>query len=72
MMSNDFPHELSLGDVYFSPILPVLLFAFLASVVTVIVLNKLKISRLLVAPPYVFIAIMALYMVLIDHFWIKF
>ena len=72
MMSNDFPHELSLGDVYFSPILPILLFAFLASVVTVIVLNKLKISRLLVAPPYVFIAIMALYMVLIDHFWIKF
>jgi len=71
-MTNKFPHELSLGDVYFSPILPVLLFAFLASVVTVIVLNKLKISRLLVAPPYVFIAIMALYMVLIDHFWIKF
>ena len=71
-MGNDFPHELSLGDVYFSPILPVLLFAFLAAVVTVMVLNKLKISRLLVAPPYVFIAIMALYMVLIDHFWIKF
>jgi len=71
-MTNSFPHELSLGDVYFSPILPVLLFAFLASVVTVMVLNKLKISRLLAAPPYVFIAIMALYMVLIDHFWIKF
>ena len=71
-MENNFPHELSLGDVYFSPILPVLLFAFLASVFTVMVLNKLKISRLFVAPPYVFIAIMALYMVLIDHFWIKF
>jgi len=71
-MSNDFPHELALGDVYFSPILPVLLFAFLASVVTVMILNKLKISRLLTAPPYVFIAIMTLYMVLIDHFWIKF
>ena len=28
MMTNSFPHELSLGDVYFSPILPVLLFAF--------------------------------------------
>ena len=72
MMTNNFPHELSMGDVYFSPILPVLLFAFLAAVVTVMVLNKLKISRLFVAPPYVFIAIMALYMVLIDHFWIKF
>jgi hypothetical protein len=71
-MRNSFPHELSLGDVYFSPVLPVLLFAFLASVVTVMILNKLKISRLLAAPPYVFIAIMALYVVLIDHFWIKF
>jgi amino acid permease len=71
-MSNNFPHELSLGDVYFSPILPVLFIAFLASVVTVTDLNKLKISRLLLAPPYVFIAIMTLYMVLIDHFWIKF
>jgi len=71
-MTNNFPHELSLGDVYFSPILPVLLFAFLASVVTVMVLNKLKISRLFVAPPYIFMAIMALYMVLIDHYWIKF
>ena len=71
-MVNNFPHELSIGDIYFSPVLPVLLFAFLAAVVTVMALNKLKISRLLLAPPYVFISIMVLYMVLIDHFWIKF
>ena len=71
-MTNNFPHELSIGDVYFSPILPVLLFAFLAAVITVILLNKLKISRFLTAPAYVFIAIMTLYTILIDHFWIKF
>jgi hypothetical protein len=71
-MTNSYPHELSLGDVYFSPILPVMFFAFLAAVITVLLLNKLKLSRYLYAPPYVFVAIMTLYMVLIDTFWIKF
>jgi len=71
-MSNPYPHELSAGDVYFSPILLVIVLAFLAAGITVVVLNKLKISRFIVAPSYVFIAIMALYMVLIDTFWIKF
>ncbi|BAF72297.1 DUF1656 domain-containing protein [Sulfurovum sp. NBC37-1] len=71
-MTNSYPHELSLGDVYFSPILPVIFFAFLGAVVTVLILNKLKLSRFFYAPPYVFIAVMALYMVLIDAFWIKF
>ena len=71
-MTNPYPHELSAGDVYYSPMLLVVTVSFLAAVITVIVLNKLKISRFLAAPPYVFIAIMALYMVLIDTFWIKF
>jgi len=71
-MTNSYPHELSIGDVYFSPVLPVVFLAFLGAVVTVIILNKLKLSRWFYAPPYVFIAIMALYMVAIDRFWIKF
>jgi len=71
-MINNYPHELSIDDVYFSPILPVVLLSFLAAVVTVLILNKLKVSRYFYAPSYVFIAMMALYMVLIDHFWIKF
>ncbi len=71
-MRNPFPHELSVGDVYFSPLLLVALLAFLAALFTVMALNKLKLSRYLYAPSYVFIAIMALYMVLIDTFWIKF
>ena len=72
LMTNNFPHELSLGDVYFPPILPVALLAFLAALITVLLLNKLKLSRYLAAPAYVFIAMMTLYMVLIDTFWIKF
>lgn len=71
-MSNPFPHELSISDVYFSPILPALLIAFFAAVLTVLLLNKLKLSRFFYAPAYVFIAIMVLYLVLIDAYWIKF
>ena len=71
-MTNPFPHELSMGDVYYSPILAVSILSFLAALMTVMLLNKLKLTRYLAAPSYVFIAIMALYMVLIDTFWIKF
>ena len=71
-MTNPFPHELSIGDVYYSPLILVALLSFLATLITVIVLNKLKLTRYLYAPSYVFIAIMALYVVLIDTFWIKF
>ena len=72
MMTNNYPHELSLSDACFSPLLPVVFLAFLGAVFTVMLLNKLKLSRFFYAPPYVFIAIMILYMVLIDTFWIKF
>jgi hypothetical protein len=70
-MANSFPHELSIGDVYFSPLLPALFFAFLAALVTVMIMNKLKVSRWFYATSYVFLAIMTLYLVLIDTFWIK-
>jgi len=71
-MINPYPHELSVGDVYYSPLILVAFLSFLAALVTVMVLNKLKFTRYLYAPSYVFIAIMALYIVLIDTFWIKF
>jgi hypothetical protein len=71
-MSNPFQHELSLADVYYSPILLVAFLAFMAALLTVLLLNKLKLSRFFYAPSYVFIAIMTLYVVLIDTFWIKF
>jgi len=66
------PHEISLGDVYVSPMLLVIILAVLASGLSVIIFNKLKFSRYVYAPSYVFIAIMLLYMILIDHYWIKF
>lgn len=71
-MTNPFPHELSIDDVYYSPLILVAFLAFVAALITVMVLNKLKLTRYLYAPSYVFIAIMALYVVLIDTYWIKF
>ncbi|WP_309497435.1 DUF1656 domain-containing protein [Sulfurovum sp.] len=71
-MTNPFPHELSIDDVYYSPLILVAFLAFIAALITVMVLNKLKLTRYLYAPSYVFIAIMALYVVLIDTYWIKF
>jgi len=71
-MTNPYPHELSIGDVYFSPMLLVVVLAFLAAGITVLILNKIKLSRYIFSPPYVFVSIMVLYMVLIDAFWIKF
>jgi hypothetical protein len=71
-MNNPFPHELSAGDVYFSPILLVIILAFIGASITVLILNKLKLSRFISAPTYVFMAILVLYMVLIDAYWIKF
>jgi len=70
-MINPYPHELSIGDVYFSPLLAVLFMAFISALLTVIILNKLKLSRFLAAPPYVFMAILIFYVLLIDTFWIK-
>ncbi|HHB74928.1 MAG TPA: DUF1656 domain-containing protein [Desulfobulbus sp.] len=69
---NNYPHELAIGDVYLAPFLPALMVAFMATLVTVMILNKCKLSRFFYAPAYVFIAIMTLYLVLIDTFWIRF
>ncbi len=71
-MSNSFPHELSVGDVYFSPFLPAIFIAFIATLVTTVILNKLKLSRFFFAPEYVFVSLMVLYLVLIDTYWITF
>jgi hypothetical protein len=66
-----YPHELSIGDVYIEPIIPVTLLAFILAIATIGILNKLKLSRYFYAPSYIFLAIMVLYILAIDHFWIK-
>jgi hypothetical protein len=70
-MRNPFPHELQFGDVYVTPWIPALTLAFFLALITSLLLNRLKLSQWVVAHPYVFLAMMTLYMVLIDTFWIK-
>ncbi|AXY03459.1 DUF1656 domain-containing protein [Vibrio alfacsensis] len=66
------PHELSWGDVYFSPLLLVLILAVTATWITVIIMNKTRLSRFIAFPSLTFIAIMVFYVVAIDNFYIPF
>ena len=66
------PHELSWGDVYFPPFLLVLILAVTATWITVIILNKTRLSRFIAFPSLTFIAIMVFYVVAIDSFYIQF
>ena len=68
---NEMPRELVLGDVYFSPWLPVLTVALIATWITSLLLNRLRLSRFIVFPSATFLAIMLAYVLLIDAFWIR-
>ena len=68
---NDYSHELAFGDVYLSPFLPVFALALVGAWLTVTVLNKLRLSRYIMFPSTTFLALMVLYMLLMDALWIK-
>ena len=68
---NDMPHELAIGDVYFSPTLPVFALALLGAWLTTIVLNKLRLSRYIMLPSTTFLALMTLYILLMNAMWIR-
>ncbi len=68
---NSIPHELSWGDVYLSPVLPVFTLALLGAWITAGLLNKLRLSRYIMFPNSTFIALMTAYILLIDAMWIK-
>ena len=68
---NELPHELALGDVYLSPVLPVFVTALLATWISVKLLNKLRLSRYIMFPSTTFLTLMTLYILLMNTFWIK-
>ena len=68
---NPYPHELQFGDVYITPWLPALVLAFVLSLLTAMLLNRLRFSEWLAAHAYLFLAMMLFYTALIDRFWIK-
>ncbi|CAG19970.1 hypothetical protein PBPRA1559 [Photobacterium profundum SS9] len=66
------PHELQLGDIYYSPFLLVMIIAIIATWITVAILNKTRLSRLIAFPSITFIAISVFYVVAIDSFFLRF
>jgi len=71
-MTNPYPHELALGDVYFSPILAILSLSLVATWITAVLLNKLRLTRFLMFPSTTFLAIMVFYLIALDHWLIRF
>ena len=65
---SDLPHELALGDVYLSPLLPVFSIALLGAWISTIVLNRLRLSRYILFPSTTFLTLMVLYMLLMNAF----
>ena len=70
-MTNPYPHELALGDVYFSPFLAILSIALVTTWITVVALNKLRLARFVMYPSTTFLAIMVFYIVALDHWLIR-
>jgi len=68
---QQFAHELAAGDVYFSPLLLVIVMAFVAAALSGVILNKLRLSQYIIYPPLSFLALMVIFVVLIDHYLIK-
>lgn len=66
------PHEVSIGGVYFSPLLLASLLGVLATAATVMLLNRYRLSRFFIYPPVMFIAIAILYTGLIGAIWLHF
>ena len=64
------PHEFTIGDVYFPPLLIASIFGTLAAVVTSALLNRYRLSRFFYYPPLIFVALAIIYTGLIGTFLI--
>jgi len=68
---NEIPHELALGDVYLSPLVPVFTVALLGAWMSTVLLNKIRLSRYILFPSTTFLALMTVYILLMNAFWIR-
>ncbi len=64
------PHEVSIGGVYFPPLLLASILGVLLAVLTAFLLNKYRLSRFFYYPPLVFLALAIIYTGLIGTFLI--
>ena len=65
------PHELAIGGVFLPPVLVATCLGLIATVITVRLLNRYRLSRYLYNPQLVCIAIVVIYTVLIGTFFIR-
>ena len=63
---TDMSHELALGDVYLSPVLPVFSVALVGAWLTILVLNRLRLSRYIMLPATTLLALMTFYILLLN------
>ena len=59
------PHELNIGGVYLPPLLVAAVLALILTVVTVLALNRYRLSRYFYKPELVFVALLTIYTILI-------
>ena len=69
---NLIPKEFTIGGIYFPPLLIAATLGVLAAVVTALLLNRYRLSRFFFYPPLVFLALAAIYTVLIGAVLIPF
>ncbi len=66
------PHEVSIFGVYLPPLLPAAIAGVASAAVTALLLNRYRLSRFLVYPPLIFLALSIVYTRLIGALWIPF
>jgi hypothetical protein len=65
------PSELPLGEVFVPPLLVVAVLSIMLAMLTTTLLNNLRLSRFFAAPSLVFVAIVAIYSVILGTFLIR-
>ncbi len=65
------PHEISIAGVYFPPLLLASVLGALLAAFTALALNRYRLSRFLVYPPSIFVALTIIYTCLIGAFLIR-
>ena len=65
------PHEIALGEIFMPPLLVAGTLAVIATMVTVHLLNRYRLSRYFYYPPLVFVAFTVIYTVVIGTFLIR-
>jgi hypothetical protein len=64
------PHEFTIGGVYFPPLLIAGILGVTLAILTAMLLNRFRLSRYFFYPPLVFVALAAIYTVIIGTFFI--